>query len=191
MNLRSVIYGLLVIGLPTSAVFAVQSEEKPTKEYLNGHQYASNGIARYEKVYGPGYISTGGARTTELFTSMLDLRSGMRVLDLGCGLGGGDFYLENEYGVEVVGLDLNEHMIAIAKERASETDSKVQFIVGDMFEVEFELESFDVVYIRDVLIHIHNKTELFQKNTWLVEARWSADDLRLLLRRWRPFSGIL
>ena len=48
---------------------------------------------RYEKIFGEGYVSSGGPDTTQEFVKSLNLRPGDRVLDLGCGIGGGDFYM--------------------------------------------------------------------------------------------------
>ena len=38
-------------------------------------------------------MSSGGPDTTREFVKSLNLRPGDRVLDLGCGIGGGDFYM--------------------------------------------------------------------------------------------------
>ena len=51
---------------------------------------------------------------------MLKLNENERVLDVGCGIGGGDFYMAEKYGVFVHGVDLSVNMILIAMERASE-----------------------------------------------------------------------
>ena len=54
------------------------------------------------------------------FLEMLKLNENERVLDVGCGIGGGDFYMAEKYGVFVHGVDLSVNMILIAMERASE-----------------------------------------------------------------------
>ena len=54
------------------------------------------------------------------FLEMLNLKEGERVLDVGCGIGGGDFYMAEKYGVYVHGVDLSVNMILLAMERASE-----------------------------------------------------------------------
>lgn len=66
---------------------------KTIKEFFDQKQYSTNGILRYEKIYGKGYISTGGQETCEHFLEKLDLKPGQRVLDVGCGIGGGDFFM--------------------------------------------------------------------------------------------------
>ena len=41
-------------------------------------------------------MSTGGIVTTEEFVRYLNLRKGQKVLDVGCGIGGGDFYMVSQ-----------------------------------------------------------------------------------------------
>ena len=71
---------------------------KTIKEFFDHKQYSEKSILRYEKIYGNGFVSTGGLATTNEFLKQLDLKIGQRVLDIGCGLGGGSlnnsvFYL--------------------------------------------------------------------------------------------------
>lgn len=66
---------------------------KTIKEFFDHKQYSLNSILRYEKIFGEGYVSTGGSETTEMFLETLNLKPNMRVLDIGCGVGGGKFCL--------------------------------------------------------------------------------------------------
>jgi cyclopropane fatty-acyl-phospholipid synthase-like methyltransferase len=62
--------------------------------------------------YHPEWVlanASGGANAlwiTEWVTAALDLRSGMRVLDLGCGRASSSIFLRREFGVEVWATDL-------------------------------------------------------------------------------------
>eukprot|EP00743_Colponemidia_sp_Colp-15_P008101 GILK01008782.1.p1 GENE.GILK01008782.1~~GILK01008782.1.p1 ORF type:complete len:505 (+),score=91.76 GILK01008782.1:157-1671(+) len=135
------------------------------QRFLDTQQYSIKSILRYEKIFGPNFVSTGGVDTTREFVSRLNLQRGQRVLDIGSGIGGGAFFMSETYGVSVVGIDLSTNMFNIAVERAAALPSscKVRFEVADCTTVEFEDESFDVIYTRDTLLHVADKLSLFKK----------------------------
>ena len=92
------------------------------------------------------------------------LRPGVRVLDVGSGIGGAAFHLARAYGAKVTGIDLAEEMVAIAKDRVVQlglTDS-VAFILGDVLEADFP-EPFDIIWSRDAFMHIPDKPRLFSR----------------------------
>ncbi|XP_077143573.1 uncharacterized protein LOC143806664 isoform X1 [Ranitomeya variabilis] len=139
------------------------------QQFLDNQQYSRRGILRYEKIFGDGFVSTGGLETTKEFIAMLNLVPGQRVIDVGCGIGGGDFYMAKTYGVDILGMDLSSNMVEIAMERAiMEKTPKVQFEIGDATRRIFTDASFDVVYSRDTILHINDKGALFRKFfSWL------------------------
>ncbi|EQC26347.1 hypothetical protein SDRG_15834 [Saprolegnia diclina VS20] len=139
------------------------------QRFLDAQQYSRGSIARYEKIFGAGYISTGGQDTTTEFVAKLGLRHGERVLDVGCGIGGGDFYMAKTFGVSVVGIDLSTNMVHRALE-TSLTDPSVdcEFEICDATTKEYAPASFDVIYSRDTILHIGDKKALFAKfYSWL------------------------
>ena len=84
------------------------------------------GILRYEKIFGRTYVSVGGETTTKDFVDMLDLKPGMKVLDIGCGTGGSAFYMARNFGVDVHGVDLSTNMIGIAQDYRAEMEPAVK-----------------------------------------------------------------
>ncbi|WP_435010873.1 methyltransferase domain-containing protein [Tundrisphaera lichenicola] len=134
--------------------------------YDNKGQYTRTGILRYEKVFGHGYVSTGGHETTEYLCSKLgdSLRPGARVLDVGSGIGGAAFHLAKKYGAVVTGVDLSPEMINIALDRAREADAPptVTSILGDVLTYPFE-DKFDIIWSRDALMHLPDKPGLFSR----------------------------
>lgn len=138
-----------------------QSEE--FQQFLDQNQYSSNSILRYEKIFGRGFVSTGGLETTQEIVAMLSLKKGQKVLDVGCGIGGSGFFMVKNFKVEVLGVDLSKNMIDIGKQRAQEfKDDKVEFVVADITTADYEPESFDVIYSRDTILHIEDKETLFK-----------------------------
>jgi phosphoethanolamine N-methyltransferase len=43
-----------------------QDNSKQRQKFLDENQYTTKGILRYEKIFGAGFISTGGIETTEV-----------------------------------------------------------------------------------------------------------------------------
>jgi phosphoethanolamine N-methyltransferase len=134
--------------------------------YDNRGQYSRTSILRYEKIFGHGYISTGGHETTEYLCSKVEdtLRPGARVLDVGSGIGGAAFHLASKYGAEVIGVDLAPEMISIALDRAKEDNAPptVKSILGDVLTMDFD-GGFDLIWSRDALMHIPDKPRLFSR----------------------------
>src|SRR5215468_1196566 len=98
----------------------LQTAPAATAKFDNNGQYSRTSILRYEKIFGGGYISTGGAATTDDLCARLGsaLRPGVRVLDVGSGIGGAAFHLARTYDARVTGIDLADEMVSIAVDRA-------------------------------------------------------------------------
>jgi SAM-dependent methyltransferase len=71
-----------------------------------------------------------------------------RVLEVGCGPGWASEWIQEELGAEVVAVDQSERMVALARERG------VEARVGDVQELPFEDESFDVALAAWMLYHV-------------------------------------
>lgn len=144
----------------------VRGERRPSlfRGFLDSVQYSTTSILRYERFFGAGYVSTGGAETTKEFVDLLKLEAGEKVLDVGCGIGGGDFYIAESTEAYVHGIDLSVNMVLLALERAQEQkQTLVSFEIADCTTSEFSEETYDVIYSRDTLLHIHNKPMLFKR----------------------------
>ncbi len=151
-----------------TSLSAQENIDRNFQKFLDNHQYTSRGILQYENIFGNEFISTGGLETTKVFVSMLDLKPGQHVLDVGCGIGGSAFYMAEKYGVEVLGVDLSSNMIQIARERSKCSPASITFEVVDITKVEYPSELFDVIYSCDALLHIADKPVLFDKFlSWL------------------------
>jgi magnesium-protoporphyrin O-methyltransferase len=87
-----------------------------------------------------------------LLSWLPDDLKGCQVLDAGCGTGVISIELAKR-GAEVIAVDLSQSLIDLANERYSTMDEyhRIQFIVGDMRQVEGE--RFDHVLAMDSIIH--------------------------------------
>lgn len=88
-----------------------------TRETVYAGFYTPGRVRCMEKFYGTGYMSSGGEVDSKDFGRRLSLSPGDNVLDVGSGLGGFAFYLAQHYGVQVIGIDIEEELIRIAQER--------------------------------------------------------------------------
>lgn len=93
-----------------------------------------------DKQYSCGYFQTPDATLEQAqlakkrhIAAKLDLKPGMRVLEIGCGWGGLALYLAETCGVEVVGITLSHEQHAIASSRAQERglSDRVKFEIVD------------------------------------------------------------
>ncbi|NJE07831.1 class I SAM-dependent methyltransferase [Thermococcus sp. M39] len=76
-----------------------------------------------------------------------------KVLDLACGAGGFSFLLE-DYGFEVIGVDIDEDMLKKAREYKKERGSNVVFVQADAKKLPFKDHSFDyVLFVGDNVVH--------------------------------------
>ncbi|KAE8697083.1 Phosphoethanolamine N-methyltransferase [Hibiscus syriacus] len=90
------------------------------------------------------------------------MNPGQKVLDVGCGIGGCDSYMGQEFDVHVVGIDLSINMVAISLERANGLNFVVKFEVADCTTITYPENTFDVIYIRDTIMHIQDKPAPFR-----------------------------
>lgn len=93
------------------------------------------------------FFNIGGAASIDRLAELCQLSQESKVLVVGCGTGGNSCYLANKYGCQIVGIDIAEHMIKHAQERAENlglTD-QVIFQVGDAYDLEFPDDSFDII----------------------------------------------
>ncbi|KAL5161340.1 Phosphoethanolamine N-methyltransferase [Glycine soja] len=137
-------------------------DDRGFQRFLDSVEYNHKDILLYESVFGQGFVSTGGLETTKEFVAKLGLKPGQKVLDVGCGTGGGDIYMAENFDVEVVGIDLSINIISLAIERAIGLKCCVEFECADCTKKTFPVNTFDVIYSRDTLLHIKDKPSLFR-----------------------------
>ena len=114
------------------------------------------------------------------------LRSGMRVLDLGSGTGYPALLSAQTVGPSggVIGLDLAEQMLAVARRKATALGlGNVTFRTGDVTALPFEANSFDAVTSRFCLMFLPEIPKaaaeiarVLKPGCWVASAVWSAPD---------------
>ncbi len=114
------------------------------------------------------------------------LHSGLRVLDLGSGTGYPALLAAQAVGSNgsVVGVDLAEHMLAVAEKKATRLGlPNVTFRVGDVTTLPFESASFDAVTSRFCLMFLPDIPKaaaeiarVLKPGSWLAAAVWSVPE---------------
>ncbi len=149
--------------MTTQVTHPERLELQPEEE---ANRYSRQSILRSERMYGEGFQSPGGIEAVEAFCSMLRMREGMKILDIGSGLGGATFYFAERYGANVVGLDFSQEMVDISMERKEEKKLPcVSFQQGDIRTAILPKDTFDLAWTRDCILYIPEK-DLVWKNVY-------------------------
>jgi sterol 24-C-methyltransferase len=83
------------------------------------------------------------------------LKDGMKVLDVGCGVGGPAREMVKFSGAHVTGLNNNDYQIDRATHYAEKQglSEKMAFVKGDFMQMKFPDNSFDAVYAIEATVH--------------------------------------
>lgn len=106
---------------------------------------------------------TGGRKATLELAQLAGVVSGMRVLDIGGGLGGPARTLAGEFGCEVTVLDLSPGYTTVGALLTGRTGlaGKVRFVTGNALALPFAETSFDLVWMQHCSMNIEDKPRLF------------------------------
>jgi len=126
-------------------------------------EYDLPAIRFLEALWGEGYLSPGGSAEVDRVLDGVALE-GKRVLDLGCGIGGLSIHIAKTFGAaEVVGVDVEEPVVAVARQRIAEAGLSDTVAVERVApgRLPFPDARFDVVFSKDAMVHIADKDALF------------------------------
>jgi ubiquinone/menaquinone biosynthesis C-methylase UbiE len=114
-------------------------------------QVSRNAAEVYEEFFVPALFQMWTSRVAEA----ADVQPGQRVLDVGCGTGILARTLAERVGAggSVVGLDVNEGMLAVAQQKAA----SIKWRYGLAEALPFDRDSFDAVMSQFALMFFENK----------------------------------
>lgn len=90
----------------------------------------------------------------------------VRIIDLGCGVGGTCIYLSKyNPGSEIKGVNISFEQVAFAKEQAKlqNCDKNIEFIARSYVDTGLPDESFDFVYGVESICHAERKSDVFEE----------------------------
>ena len=107
----------------------------------------------------------GGRPATLAFAEQFAPTPGMRLLDIGCGLGGAARYFASEHDCRVTGIDLSAEYAAVANALAARVglSDRVSCQQGSALTLPFAQGSFDGAYMFHVGMNIEDKAKLFSE----------------------------
>jgi phosphoethanolamine N-methyltransferase len=126
-------------------------------------EYSDALVDFLEVLWGEGYLSPGGAEEVARVLDGIDL-TGRRVLDVSCGSGGIALSLAADYGAaHVTGIDVEDTVLGKAQDRAASRglEGQVEFRKVAPGPLPFPAGHFDVVFSKDSIVHIPDKTAVF------------------------------
>ena len=143
--------------------------------------YDADHIAFLEELWGDGYLSPGGSGEVQRLLDGVDFTDS-RVLDIGCGSGGVTLALVVDHGAaEVVGVDVEQPVVDAARARvtAAGLDDRIEIRRIEPGPLPFADRSFDRVFSKDAIVHIHDKGALsleayrvLEPGGWFVASDW-------------------
>ncbi len=141
-----------------SVVQAQPDARKAVRELLELEQAAYEAVDLAAIRYDDGvHVKHRLTRYHEFFVERV--RSGERVLDVGCGKGELAFDLVVRSGAAVVGVDNNPHHLAFA--RSHFASDRLSLVEADVLE-SLPAGHFDVVVLSNVLEHVERRVELLR-----------------------------
>ena len=93
----------------------------------------------------------------------IGLKPGMKVLDIGCGVGGPQRSIARKFGASIVGLNISEYQIGKCTTYATKEglEDICSVLHGDFMDIPAEDGSFDAAYHIEAIAHAPDKTAAY------------------------------
>lgn len=107
----------------------------------------------------------GGLEATQELAAQMELSPALRILDVGCGIGGPARYFAAEQHCKVTGIDLTEEFVQVATSltRRTKLGHLVEFVQGSALHLSFQPGTFDRAYMIHVGMNIADKAGVFRE----------------------------
>ena len=120
-----------------------------------------NNVTRKD-IAGADEFHVRGAKISRELAEVANINN-VKVLDIGCGIGGPCRMLADEFGCDTVGIDLSKEYVDTANllSELVGLSHKTKFIQGDANSLPFEDNTFDVVWTQHVQMNISDKLKFY------------------------------
>jgi len=103
---------------------------------------------------------TAQIQLIEHLAQLANIKTGLRILDIGCGFGGSSLYLTKKYGVNSTGITISPVQVQMAKEAAAKTNLDASFLLMDAEDMQFA-QPFDLLWSVESISHYHDPRRFF------------------------------
>lgn len=116
-----------------------------------------------DQLAGVDEFHIGGRLATEMVCQQMELKGGLKILDVGCGLGGAARFMAAHYGAEVEGVDLTPEFVEVGNALTQEAGlgAEVRLMRASALNLPQEDASFDRASMFHVGMNIEDKVALF------------------------------
>lgn len=106
-----------------------------------------------------------GLEATQDLAAQLSLQPGMRLLDVGCGIGGPARYFAAAHGCKVTGIDLTDEFVQVARRLTQlvKLHDRVEFRQASALDLPFENGIFDRASMIHVGMNIADKAGVYRE----------------------------
>ena len=110
-------------------------------------------------------VSRAQIQLMERLAERAGVSRGVRVLDIGCGLGGSALWLAEQFDCEVTGITISpvQARMAAAKAKAQNLTRLAQFQVQDANRWQPEPARVDLIWVMESSEHFHDKPVFFER----------------------------
>lgn len=108
-------------------------------------------------------VESSIARHEHFLALRLGLKPGMKVLDVGCGVGGPMMEIARFSGASVTGINNNEYQVTRGEKhvKAAGLSGLCSFVKGDFMHIPFPDNSFDAIYAIEAICHAPDKIGIY------------------------------
>jgi ubiquinone/menaquinone biosynthesis C-methylase UbiE len=141
---------------------SARKNKKVSKEKLSRKEVSQLNYYDFKAYLGVPLFQFSGLKVAEDLIRRCGIHSGSDVLEVGCGTGFMACRISEEKNCRIVGIDISDRMIGMARERAEKfsLEDKATFRVADAKKLPFEDNSFDVVFAQFVCVLLDKKKAL-------------------------------
>ncbi len=105
---------------------------------------------------------------TEHLAKTAGIKTGSKILDVGCGFGASSIYLAQKYSAQTTGITISSVQVHMAEKAAREAGVSSIFLLMDAEAMNID-ELFDVIWSIESISHYNNKQNFFKKAVRLLK----------------------